>query len=107
MPMRLAALAYPAFMIMLALNRPSVVGTFLDVNAVSEETARRPTSLPDIRMSKLSEAVRKGYLRPTGDGRYFVNVAKYKAEMRRKMTMLTIAAVVGTVGLLYAFEFMR
>ncbi len=106
MPMRLAALAYPAFMIMLALNRPGAVSTFLDAGAVSEDTARRPTSLPDVRMSKLSAAVRKGYLRPTGDGRYFVNLPKYKAAMRKKMTVLAVVATAGTVGLLYLFEFM-
>ena len=84
MPMRLAALAYPAFAAGLFLSRLNAVAEFEKVNAYSPETARRPKSL-QVRLKLVKKAVKKGLLIPMGDGRYYVDREAVRRSDRKKI----------------------
>lgn len=89
MPLRLAALAYPAFFGALYLSRPNAVAAFEKANAYSVETSRRPKSL-EVPLKPLKKAVKKGLLIPVGDGRYYVNRAAVRRSDRKKILFFVL-----------------
>jgi|GEM_PF-2753713 len=84
MPLRLAALAYPAFAAALYLSRPNAVAAYEKAGAYSRETSRRPESL-EVRRKVLKKAVDKGLLIPVGDGRYYLDRDAVRQADRRKI----------------------
>ena len=92
MPLRMAALAYPAFAAALYLSRPNAVADFERAGAVSPETARRPESLK-VRRKHLNKAVKKKFLIAVGDGRYYVDQPLVRRSDRIKTTFMVILAI--------------
>ena len=92
MPMRLAALAYPAFAAALYLSRPNAVAAFEKVNSYSQETSRRPKSL-EVSLKLTKKAVKKGHLIPVGDGRYYVDRDAVRRSDRKKMIFFVMTVL--------------
>ena len=89
MPLRIGLLAYPLFMIAILGNQKSATARFLKAGATSPETARRPSSL-NANADQVADAVKSGVLVPTGDGRFFVDLVRYRARRRVLIGALTI-----------------
>lgn len=101
MPLRIAMLAYPAFLVVTAMSAKGGGGTgrLLEARAVSAETARRPESV-GIKGGRatLARAVAKGVVVDHGDGRFFVNLAEYTRRRNRLLAILGAVAVIGGIG---------
>jgi len=93
MPMRLGVLAYPAFVLMIQMTRPSAVPAFERVSAYDEATSRRPASL-EVPHKAVARAVRKGLLVPVGDGRYYLDRDAVRRADRRNLTLMLASGVV-------------
>jgi hypothetical protein len=89
MPFRAAALAYPAFVAALYFSRPNAVASFRKVNACSPEKSRRPKSL-EVPMKLVKKAVKKGYLIPVGDGRFYLDQNAVRKSTRKKMILFVL-----------------
>lgn len=87
MPFRVGLLAYPAFVIVAQLGKPSAVPEFEKAGAFSSETSRRPSSL-NVSMKAMRRASKKGLLVPVGDGRYYLDRNALRRADRRMLFML-------------------
>ena len=92
MPMRLAALAYPAFAAALYFSRPNAVASFEKVNAYCPDTSRRPKSL-DVQLKPVKKAVKKGHLVPVGDGRFYVDRVAVRRSDRKKIIFFVLTVL--------------
>ena len=92
MPIRLGLLIYPLFILVIVFGQSAgIVRKFLKAGAISADTARKPTSVGIKHLDVIPDAVRKGALIPTGDGRYYVNVQRLE-RVRRTWRHVTIGA---------------
>ena len=89
MPMRLAALAYPAFAAALFLSRPNAIAAFEKADAYTPETSRRPKSL-NVPLKLVKKAVKKGQLIPVGDGRFYVDRNAVRKADRNKIVIAVL-----------------
>ncbi len=94
MPLRVGLIAYPVFVVFLALSKRGTVSKFVQAHAVSPETARKPVSVGVNDPDAVRSATAKKLLIATGDGRFYVDEKRYRARQR----MVTFAF--GAVGVL-------
>lgn len=94
MPMRVAAMAYPLVAMALIARKNAAIGPFVDVDAFSPETARKPESLK-VDYRSVRRALRAGVLVAVGDGRYFVDQRAWKKRFLRN------AVVFGGIGAVF------
>lgn len=97
MPLRLGAIALPIGLLLLARKMPSPLAAFRRANATAPETARKPSTL-NLPAWSIEDAQRKGLIVSTGDGRYYLDVARDRAR-RRVWSIAMIAAAVLTAPL--------
>ncbi|KAA0215637.1 MAG: hypothetical protein DYG94_08570 [Leptolyngbya sp. PLA3] len=90
MPLRVGLLAYPMFVVITQLSRPSAVPAFEKAEAFTPETSRRPSSL-NVPMKAMRRGQKKKLLVPVGDGRYYLDRAALKRADRRSMFILVLA----------------
>jgi hypothetical protein len=94
MAVSLGAIAFPLMVLIPILKDRGPVKLFLLAGATSAETARRPQSLKA--KGNLDGALKRGVLIDVGDGRYYVDIDRYKAARNRMI------AIFGGLGLLLA-----
>lgn len=96
MPLRIGLLVYPLFVLVIVFGQSAgTVKKFLKAGATSPDTARKPASVGVKHPDVIPDAVQKGALIPTGDGRYYVNVDRLE-RVKRNWRYVTIA---GTAAL--------
>jgi len=93
MPYRVAMILYPLVSIAIVVAKPGPVGKLAKAKAFSPEMARRPESL-EIKNAAITmeNPIRSGLIVPTGDGRFYVDLKKYR---RRKISLIATLAIVG------------
>ncbi|MCA9293818.1 MAG: hypothetical protein KDA20_08390 [Phycisphaerales bacterium] len=87
MPMRIGLIAYPAFIMMMQVAKPSAVPAFEKARAFDADSARRPQSL-EVRQKAVRKAVNKGLLVAAGNGRYYLDRAKVKKSDRTHLAIM-------------------
>lgn len=94
MPYRIGMVVGPIMLIASARSMgKSVPARFYDVEAFDEATSRRPASLGVDRVAFINDAVRAGLLVPVGDGRFYVDRARFVRRRARNWFLATFAAV--------------
>ena len=98
MPLRITMLAYPAFLVVMALGAKGGGGTsrLMEAKAFSPDTARRPESV-GIKGGRetLDKAVRSGIVVDNADGRFYVDLVAYKRRQQRMLTIFGAVAIAG------------
>ncbi|MCL4222397.1 MAG: hypothetical protein KJZ65_13620 [Phycisphaerales bacterium] len=89
MPARVGLLAYPVFVLVTQLSKPSAVPAFEKAGAFSPETSRRPSSL-NVPMKAMRRALRRNLLVPVGDGRFYLDRHALRRADRRNMIIMAI-----------------
>ena len=94
MPFRtIGAVLFPLMILAMILKQKGPVERYLKAGAVSPETARRLTDLELREHYILPDAVKRGLLVETGDGRYYVNVAAFRRRRRRIVALAIVAGL--------------
>jgi len=96
--LKLGLVAAPFMIVAMILRETGPVPEFLKAGADAPERARRAASLGVEEGSPLRDAVRAGLLVATGDGRYWVDRAKWKRR-RRTLWAASIAILATGAGL--------
>lgn len=98
--LKLGMIAYPVVAIGLMAHKNAAIGPFVDADAFSAETARKPASLK-VDYRAVRRAVRSGVLVAVGDGRYFVDEKRWKKRFMRNVVVFggIGAALLGVVFL--------
>lgn len=90
MPFRVGLMAYPVFVLVTQLSKPSAVPAFEKAEAFSPETSRRPSSL-NVPLKAMRRALKKNLLVPVGDGRYYLDRAVLRRADRRNLLIMGVA----------------
>lgn len=90
MPARIGLLAYPVFVLVTQLSKPSAVPAFEKAEAFTPETSRRPTSL-NVPMKAMRRALKKKLLVPVGDGRFYLDRQALRRADRRNMIVMGVS----------------
>lgn len=93
MPLRLGALAVPLLVLAVPMLKRGTASRFYEAHAISEDTARKPSTL-DVKADAALHASERGVLIALPDGRYYVDVAVYK---RRRTQIWIIASIACTI----------
>ena len=97
-PYRIGLMAYPLFLLLTVRSNGSAAAKLRKAGAISAETARRPETVGVARsLGLVRDGVESGVLRPTGDGRYFVDVPAYRRRRRRQIALLVGGSAVFTL----------
>lgn len=96
------ALLFPAAVLGMLLRSKGPLDPFLQARAFTPETARRPSSLAVTNAHALRTAERAGILIPAGDGRYYIDIARYR---RRRFALLAVLAAILIVAVVGYFSF--
>lgn len=91
MPLRLGAIALPIGLLLLARKMPSPLAAFRRANALSPQTARKPSTL-NLPTWSIEAAQRKGLVVPTGDGRYYLDPERDRARRRSWSIAMVVTA---------------
>jgi hypothetical protein len=90
--MKFSIFLMPLFLIVMAIARNAgPVKRFRKAGAVGPETARKPATVGVTKHYLMENAVKRGALVSTGDGRYYVNVPV--VEKRKKLWIGAAAAI--------------
>lgn len=84
--LKLGMVAYPLVAVGMIAHKNAAIGPFVDVNAFTPDTARKPESLK-VDYRAVRRAVRTGVLVPVGDGRYFVDEPRWKKRFIRNLVV--------------------
>ncbi len=90
MPLRVGLLAYPIFVLVTQLSKPTAVPAFEKAEAFSPESSRRPSSL-NVPMKAMRRGLKKKLLVPVGDGRFYLDRAALRRADRRNVIVMGVA----------------
>ena len=74
-------------------SQKSATTRFIKAGASSPETARRPSSL-NANADQVADAAKSGVLVAVGDGRYYVDLPRYRARRRLLIAAMSIGFVI-------------
>jgi hypothetical protein len=91
---KFTALAFPVMVLLMSLKQKGPIHRFIKAGATTPATARKLASM-DVRGPYwVSGSIRRGVLVEVGDGRYFVDLERYRRHRRRLLTVFTIVTVI-------------
>lgn len=92
---------FPLFLIALFIGQKGVISSYARARAFSEQTARRPGSLKIENHDLVRDAVAKGKLIATGDGRYYLDAARFRRRQKLLRATFLIVVVAGLAELVF------
>ena len=93
MSLKLGAIVFPLFVLIMAAKQKGPVRKFLKAGAISPDTARKLASVELKGPYYISGALKKGVIVAVGDGRYYLEVPVYRRRRRRLLTALALIGV--------------
>ncbi|UCD74560.1 MAG: hypothetical protein JSV91_12320 [Phycisphaerales bacterium] len=98
MSLKLGAIAFPLFVLIMAAKQKGPVKKFLKAGAISPDTARKLASVEVKGPYYISGALKRGVIVATGDGRYYLDLPVYRRRRTRLLIVLVLIAVAIVAG---------